>query len=135
MARIPIAFAALATAGFATSASAAGSAGFRLQASVPEVCEIHVALPIMAEEDAVVTAQVFEMCNSQRGFQVIASHRALDAEESVRIDYGGQVNELDSSGVSSLAVRHGPALRSVPVLVRSASLASALVISVGMVAI
>ena len=117
------------------AAAAESGSGFQLRATVPEVCEVHVAAALVATDAGTASTEVFEMCNSRRGFQIVASHRALEADEKVQINYGGQVNELDESGLSSLAVRQGPSLRNVPVVVQSASLAKVLVISLGMVAI
>lgn len=127
----------LAMAGIATGANAAGggSAGLQVRVTVPEVCEVHLSGSLVATDAAIGSAQVVEMCNSQRQFRVIASHRALAEGEQVRLNYGGELNDLDKSGVSNIALVHGPRLRTVPITVQSVGLASALVISVGMAAI
>lgn len=135
MARLLLAFAAFAAAGYTTPAAAESAAGLGIRAMVPEVCELQLTQPVAAPQGGVASAEVFEMCNSSRAFQVVASHRALAPGEEVRITYGGELSKLDSSGVSHLALRQGPIVQSVPMIVQSVSLTSALVISVGMAAI
>lgn len=117
------------------NAAGEGSTGLQVRVTVPEVCEVQLSGPLVTMGTATASAQVIEMCNSQRQFRVIAAHRALEEDEQVRVNYGGEVNELHSSGVSNLALVHGPALRTVPISVHSIGLASALVISIGMAAI
>ena len=135
MARLLTIVAAVAVAGFSTGAAAETGAGHSIRLTVPEVCELDLSQPLVVPQAGVAHAEVFEMCNSSRAFQVVATHRALEPGEEVRISYGGEANELDSSGVSSLAFRQGPVVRSVPMIVQGVSLATSLVISVGMAAI
>ncbi|GEM_PF-1742240 len=119
----------------AANAGDGASAGFQLSLTVPEVCDVDVGTPLVVEEPGVAILQVSELCNSRRSFQVVASHRALEPQEQISINYGGQVNWLGMSGVSSVAFRQGPSLRTVPVTVQSVGVTSPLVISLGMMAL
>jgi len=129
--------AALLAGSIATAAHAndGASGGFQLSLTVPEVCDVDVNGSLVVEESGMAVLEVSEFCNSRRGFQGVASHRVLEPAEQVRINYGGQINELDKSGVSSIAFRQGPSLRTVPVTVQSAGVAAPLVISLGLLAI
>jgi hypothetical protein len=116
----------------AAHAEGTASGGLGISASVPEVCELSTTSAALDHPAGATTLLVQEMCNSARGFQVVASHRPLSEEELVQLDYAGQANLLSPSGFSELAVRSGPRFEQVPVQIQSAGLRSGLVISLGL---
>ena len=127
-----IAIAALPT---AAHAGADGSAGLSVSLVVPEICHIEAsAMTVDAGGDSA-SGTVFEMCNSGRGFRVMASHHTLFEGEQAQITYAGQVHELDSSGVSDVAHRQGPVLAHVPVSIQTSGLVQNLAISLGLAVI
>ena len=78
---------------------------------------------------------VLEFCNSSNGFQVIASHRPLNPEEIVEVDFGGEFARLSQGGVSSIAFRSGARFGSVPFSIDAARLDSSLAVSFSLIAI
>lgn len=119
----------------AAQADGGNSTGVRISATVPEVCQIEASAIAVDSATGQASTTVFEMCNSGRGFHVIASHRALEAGEQVRIDYAGEARQLDPSGTSALAYRAGPIVDRVPVSVQSTGLVQDLAISLGLTVI
>jgi hypothetical protein len=112
-------------------ADSGASAGARISLVVPEICEIE-ATSIIMDAAGSASGTVFEMCNSGRGFRVIASHRSLDESEQVEINYGGQNHQLDSSGISEIAQRSGPVVGEVPLSIRATSLSQSIAITLGL---
>jgi hypothetical protein len=127
-----IAFAALPVAAHANTDA---SAGFRISVVVPEVCQIESSDIIVDVSNGSASGMVSEMCNSGRGFRVMASHRELAAGEQVQINYAGETRQLNSSGLSDVAYRRGPTVRNVPVTIRTDGLTQNLAISLGIAAI
>ena len=119
----------------AAQANTDHSAGFAISANVPEVCQLESSVLPVDVLNQTARGTVFEMCNSSRGFRVIASYRPLGDGEEVEFDYGGDIQELDSSGMSDVAQRGGPSVRNVPVAIRANGLAQNLAISLGIAAI
>lgn len=119
----------------AAHANTDASAGFRLSLIVPEVC--HIQSPVLTADPGGASASgtVFEMCNSGRGFRVMASHRALAEGEEAHIVYAGETRQLNSSGTSDVAYRNGPVVGTVPVTVRTSGLLQGLAISLGLAVI
>lgn len=111
------------------------SGGVRISITVPEVCQIEASAISVDAATGLASGTVFEMCNSARGFRVIASHRALEEGEQVRIDYAGETRQLDASGISALAYRAGPVADHAPVSVQSTGLVQDLAISLGLTVI
>jgi hypothetical protein len=111
------------------------SAGFRISLQVPEVCELEVPQIDLALDQQEAGASVFEMCNSTRGFSLLASHRPLETSENVQISYGGNTAELSATGMSLIGTRHGPSVGNVPLFVRAAHLSAALSINLAMTVI
>lgn len=116
-------------------AESPAASGFQISLSVPEICQIEATDMVAGNGEGASATQVFEMCNSRRGFRIVASHRPLLPGERVQINYAGQLSELDASGVSDIAVRNGPKVGHVPVLIQSDALADPIAISFGMLAI
>ncbi|WP_199504848.1 hypothetical protein [Qipengyuania sp. YIM B01966] len=118
---------------FASGANAdvGSSASARITLVVPEVCQIEAASIVMHGARGSATGTVFEMCNSGRGFRVIASHRPLDEGEQVEINYGGQSRQLASSGISDIAQRSGPVVGHVPVSIRATQLSQSIAVTLG----
>ena len=89
----------------------------------------------MNADDNSAVASIFEVCNSGRGFRVLASHRNLAAGENVEVTYGDEKRQLSASGVSDVATRRGPTLEQVPLKIETEGLTQPLVISFGLAVI
>lgn len=111
------------------------SAGVRISAYVPEICEIDSSTLVVGAFEGTTHGTVFEMCNSGRQFRVIASYRTLGEGEKVQINYGDEVRQLDGSGMSDIAQRSGPTVRNVPIVVHTSGLEQSLAISFGIAVI
>lgn len=107
-------------------------AGVRISLVVPEICQIESSTITVDVSGHMASGTVFEMCNSGRGFRVMASHRMLEAGEQVQISYAGEIRELDNSGTSDVAHRSGPTVGNVPVTIRANGLVQNLAISLGL---
>jgi hypothetical protein len=125
------AVAALATLPQAAQAQSGANAGFGVRLTVPEICHLVLNDAVVAPGEGAAVIDVFEMCNSGRGFRVIASHRPLETGEQVQVNYAGQIRLLDSSGMSDIAYRNGPIFGSVPVTIQTSGLVQGLAISLG----
>lgn len=119
----------------AAHANANGSVGARISLTVPEICQIDSSAITVDAGGASASGTVFEMCNSGRGFSVVASHRLLVEGEQAEIDYAGEIRQLDSSGMSDVAHRRGPTIGDVPVTIQTNGLVQNLTISFGIAAI
>lgn len=108
------------------------SAGLRISVTVPEVCQIEASGILVDSATGLASGTVYEMCNSGRGFRVVATHRSLAEGEQVRINYAGETRQLDASGISALAYRAGPVADRVPVSIQSTGLVQDLAISLGL---
>ncbi|MEH6790813.1 hypothetical protein [Parasphingorhabdus sp.] len=122
---------------FPTAANANSEAltGFRLSLTIPEICEIESSAFVVDANGISASGSVFEMCNSSRGFRVIASHRMLATNEQAQISYAGETSQLDSSGLSDVALRSGPTVGNVPVTIQTNGLVQDLTISLGLTVI
>jgi hypothetical protein len=105
------------------------SGSLQVSAYVPEYCEVNAPQILAAEGDGMVTGAVFESCNTQDGFQVVASHRPLAANEWVAFNYAGNVRYLQSSGWSEVANRGGAKHGERPISVSYTSLSAPLAIN------
>ena len=108
------------------------STGVQISLVVPEVCQIESSSITVDASGETASGTVFEMCNSGRGFRVIASHRSLVGGEQAQISYDGEVRQLDSSGFSDVAYRNGPTLGNVPVTIQTNGLVQNLSVSLGL---
>ncbi|HAA93568.1 MAG TPA: hypothetical protein DCE33_14055 [Rhodospirillaceae bacterium] len=106
-----------------------------ISVTVPEICSIDARSLLIDKEKGVISGEVLEMCNSNRAFRLIASHRMLQPGEQGRIDYAGESSNLEAEGISDVAVRQGPVIRRFPIFVRTAGLQQDLTISLGFAAI
>lgn len=105
------------------------SQSFQVSARVPEYCEVN-ASPIVAQEgDGVADGTVFESCNTQQGFQVVASHRPLESGETVAFSYAGQTSYLQREGWSQVANRAGARYGVRPIQVRYSGLTTPVAIN------
>lgn len=86
----------------------------RITLNIPEVCDID-ADTFALGSDGRINGVVREMCNSSRGYQVIAVHRPLLAGERATIRYANTTKELDASGQSPVVMRSGQRVANVPV--------------------
>lgn len=119
----------------AAHANPNGTAGARISLTVPEICQIDSSAITVDASGESASGTVFEMCNSGRGFSVVASHRVLAEGEQAEIDYAGEIRQLDSSGMSEVAYRRGPIIGDVPVTIQTNGLVQNLTISFGIAAI
>lgn len=121
----------------ATPAQAAegDAGGFNISLEVPAVCDISMPEFVVLEEGRAVTGEVQEFCNSSNGFQVIASHRPLNPDEVVEVDFDGASARLDDGGVSAIAFRSGARFGYVPFRIDAANLEGSLAVSFSLIAI
>jgi hypothetical protein len=84
-----------------------GAGSFGVNVQVPEYCEINAPQILTADGDGMVAGSIFESCNTQEGFQVVASHRPLENNEWVAFSYAGNVRYLSRDGWSEVANRSG----------------------------
>lgn len=131
-------FAAFACVAMATSApvsaSARESGKLSVRAVVPEVCGIQAGDFFVDEATNTIRGTVQEYCNG-RGFQIFASHRSLDNDESADIVYDGMVTSMQPAGMTFVALRAGARFRYVPVVVRSRNINAALSLSFSIAAV
>lgn len=111
------------------------TAGARISLTVPEICQIDSSAITVDPSGESASGTVFEMCNSGRGFRVVASHRILEDGEQAQINYAGETRQLDSSGISDVAYRSGPVIGNIPVTIQTNGLVQNLTISLGFAAI
>ena len=116
-------------------AAAERSAGLSISLEIPEICHIEAPELVVDANRNSATGSVFEICNSGRGFRVLASHRNLADGENVEVTYGGEKRQLNASGVSDVATRQGPTLEQVPLEIKTEGLAQPLVVSFGLAVI
>lgn len=124
-----IAFVSTAFAGSAAMAAESGKAAFDVRVTVPEYCEINASTLLTSEGDGFASGSVFESCNTQEGFQVIASHRPLEANEAVAFNYAGESTYLREDGWSQVANRTGAKFGMRPISIRYNALTSPLAIN------
>jgi len=121
---------AIGIAGLPTAALAQNRSGsFEITVTVPEVCEINTSEVFAASGDGVVTGSVFESCNTQAGFQIVASHRPLERDEVATFTYANDVRSLHSSGWSMVANRVGAQYGVRPISLHHTSLSAPLAIN------
>lgn len=122
---------------FATPAIAGESAsgGFRISLNVPVVCDLDAQPFELDASGQHFVGQVQEFCNSNRGFQVFASHRMLEQDESISVDYGGSRSTLDLTGMSPVAFRSGARFGYVPVSIEATNLRAPIALEFGLTAI
>lgn len=111
------------------------AAGFNISLEVPAVCDLSMPDFVVLEDEQAVTGEVQEFCNSANGFQVIASHRPLDMDEVVEVDFDGEQTRLSEGGVSSIAFRSGARFGYVPFRIDASHLESSLAVSFSLIAI
>ena len=102
---------------------------FRVSVHVPEVCEISASEVFAASGDGVVTGSVFESCNTQAGFQIVASHRPLEGSETATFTYANDVRALHASGWTMVANRVGAQYGARPISLHHTSLSAPLAIN------
>jgi len=119
---------------FAQPALANDSAegAMRVSARVPALCMLTSATTIASEDRAVARSTIFEICNTNRGFQVVASHRPLAQGERADVTYDGLSTPLGQSGLSVVQFRQGARHGPVDVRVATEELQSPLAISFSM---
>lgn len=120
-----------------TPAQAASGAqgGFSISLEVPVICDLSLPDFVVVDGEHGVTGEVQEFCNSSNGFQVIASHRPLNRDEIVEVDFGGEFARLNQGGVSAIAFRSGARFGAVPFSIDAAHLEGSLAVSFSLIAI
>jgi hypothetical protein len=119
----------MAFASTAAMAAESGKSSFDVRVTVPEYCEINGSTMLTSEGDGFASGSVFESCNTQEGFQVIASHRPLEANEAVAFNYAGELTYLRNDGWSQVANRTGAKFGFRPISIRYSALATPLAIN------
>lgn len=107
--RYLVAIAVAAMFGSSTGALAerAGTESFGVRLTVRESCEINTTDISTSDRNGMSSGSVFESCNTQEGFQVVAQHRWLETGERVAFNYAGQTSFLNADGWSPVATRLG----------------------------
>lgn len=125
------------TIALASPGHAAGNAvgSFGLSVRVPESCDLQAGNFQVQSGTELVVGQVTEACNHQKGFHILASHRALTDQERVDVDYGGISAQLAQSGLTPIAFRAGPRHKAVPVRIEAHNLTGALQVSFSLTAV
>lgn len=115
----------LATGAMASSAALAAEAAdgsLAVKARVKESCGIDASIVVLGDGSGFATGSVFESCNTQEGFQIVAQHRWLSQHERVLVNYAGQASYLQRDGWSRVATRLGAKFGTRPVSVRYSGL-------------
>lgn len=105
------------------------SGSFQVSVHVPEVCEITASEVFAGSGDGVVTGSVFESCNTQAGFQIVASHRPLERSERATFTYANDVHALQANGWSLVANRIGAQYGVRPISLQHSSLSAPIAVS------
>lgn len=105
------------------------SQSFDIRLRVPEYCEINASTLLASEGNGFATGTVFESCNTQEGYQVIASHRPLESSEAVAFNYAGELSYLRNDGWSQVANRTGAKFGIKPISVQYSALSTPLAIN------
>jgi hypothetical protein len=112
---------------------ATGSMG--ISGYVPAVCNIDAQALTVSGTQGRASGTVQEFCNAGLAFVIMASYRPLEPGEQVTFSYDGEISQLGPSGMSAVAFRQGPRLRTVPVSIQSSGLHGGLAVSLAMTAI
>lgn len=114
--------------GTAAQAETDANGSFQMSAYVPEYCEISASPIMVSDGDGILTGSVLETCNTEHGYSVVASHRALESNERIAFSYAGIESQLEPHGWTEVATRAGARYGLRPISVRHTSLASPLAI-------
>lgn len=115
---------------FPTAAWAADpSQSFDIRVRVPEYCEINASTLLTSDGNGFARGTVFESCNTQEGFQVVASHRPLEQSEAVAFNYAGELSYLHEGGWSQVANRTGAKFGMRPISIQYSGLSTPLAIN------
>ncbi len=125
--------ASLASSGALASDRSNGS--FQVGAEIPVVCNLETESFVADEGATLVRGSMFEACNTNRGFQVIAMHRTLEDNERVSVRYGFERSDLHPTGFSYVATRSGARYGAVPVEIDARELNQPIAISFSLTAI
>jgi hypothetical protein len=101
----------------------------RVSARIPVVCTISAPQLVAQQSSEIVTGTLFESCNTNRGFLIMASHRPLEQGEAASIYYDGQRSDLEAGGLSLVQSRFGARHGPVQVSVGTESLSAPIAIS------
>lgn len=102
---------------------------FRISVVVPEFCEVRASPVLIDAPSGRASTTIFESCNIQDGFQIVANHRELDRRERVAISYAGQATLLNASGWSPITNRVGAKHGVLPINIRYAGLEAPLALN------
>lgn len=117
------------------SASDSSSGSAAVTARIPVSCNIETRDFVLQSDNSAISGLVFEACNTNRGFQIVASHRALADGEDIRVLYGFNISQLRREGMSPIAMRSGARFGAVPVQIRAPSIDQPIAIRFSMIAI
>ncbi|WP_133303969.1 hypothetical protein [Aurantiacibacter aquimixticola] len=106
-----------------------------LSARVKVQCGLESTTLSVGDDANIARGAVFESCNSNRGFHVLANHRALADDERVRVIYDGATSELSPDGISPIQFRGGARHGAIPVAIQSERLQKQLTVSFALTAI
>jgi hypothetical protein len=123
-----IAIAALCAVSTPALASSYATGNVGITAFVPAVCDIS-AENFVLSESGLVSGSVQEFCNTSTGYQILASHRPLNKNETATVRYGTRITSLGISGLSAVAFRSGQRLENVPVVIDAQDLLAPLAVA------
>jgi hypothetical protein len=104
----------------------------RISVRIPPLCSL-TSSPIEVDAArAAASATFFESCNTNRGFQVIATHRQLGDSEGASVNYDGRNIALQPGGLSPVQFRQGARHGAVSVSVSGEELVAPLAVSFAM---
>ncbi|QFT76072.1 hypothetical protein [Erythrobacter sp. THAF29] len=126
---------ALACAAQPAMAADKSSGSYQVSARIPVSCNIDTRSIIAQGSASVVSGTVFEACNTNSGFQVIATHRSLGEDERVQVRYGSDFSELNQTGVSYVGQRWGARFGPVPVQIDARQVDAPIAISFSLIAV
>jgi len=107
----------------------------QVSATVPVACSLDTRSFTLSDNRDRVTGTLFESCNTNRGFQVLAMHRQLGQNEQVRVRYGNEESLLHPTGFSYIAMRAGARFGPVPVEIDAADIDQPIAISFSLTAV
>jgi len=133
--KAPTILAAAAMAAVTSQPAVAGersSTGMRVSVRIPPVCSLSSAPVIVLEGEQAAVSTFFESCNTNRGFQILAIHRPLEASELATVSYDQFESRLQPAGLSMIQFRHGARHGPVSVRVSADELTAPLAVSFAM---
>ncbi|MEE4209937.1 MAG: hypothetical protein V2I43_11780 [Parvularcula sp.] len=104
----------------------------KITVRVPPSCSLDSSPVILDQDSQFVSSTFFESCNTNRGFQIVATHRPLAATERANVSFDGIQSSLNAGGLSFVQFRQGARHGPIAVNVAAESLDAPLAVSFAM---